>query len=196
MGMRRRSADAARNRSNGSRCGHSIVPAMRQSAASSDAAMPRWLASSAGNRSTYRVISGHLPRRAFCAISKNEIALTRIVWASIISARARSEMRRSLVRDHAQTRVSSRSVVSRAPPKPPARPHPWGKKVRTGAERVAFQYAQLELALGDRYQANDRFVAFRNHHIFARQRCLDQLGELRLGHVNGYFLHGVVPRLS
>jgi hypothetical protein len=28
-----------------------------------------------------RVISGHLPRRAFCAISKNEIALTRIVWA-------------------------------------------------------------------------------------------------------------------
>jgi hypothetical protein len=52
------------------------------------------------------------------------------------------------------------------------------------------------LALRDRYEANDRFVAFRNHHIFARQRCLDQLGELRLRHVNGYFLHGAVPRIS
>ncbi len=49
IGWRRRSADAARKRSNGSRCGHSIVPAMRQSAASREAAMPRWLARSAGN---------------------------------------------------------------------------------------------------------------------------------------------------
>src|SRR5271167_1664157 len=153
MGMRRRSADAASKRSNGSRCGHSIVPAMRQSVASSDVATPRWLASSAGNRSTYRVISGHLPRRAFCAISKNEIALTRIVWASIISARARSEMRRSLVRDHAQTWVSSRrSSVAPLPSRQFVLIH-GGKAVWTGTERVAFQYAQLELTLRDRYEA-------------------------------------------
>ena len=43
MERRRRRADAARKRSKGSRCGHSIVPAMRQSSASREAATPRWL---------------------------------------------------------------------------------------------------------------------------------------------------------
>ena len=64
-----------------------------------------------------------------------------------------------------------------------------GKKVWTGTERVAFQYAQLELALRNRDEAGDGFVAFRDHHLLARQGRLNQPGELRLCDVNGNLPH-------
>lgn len=76
-------------------------------------------------------------------------------------------MRRSLVRDHAQTwcRAGAWSVA----------PLPLRqlffihrrKKVRTWAELVALQHAQLELTLRDCDEADDWFVAFRDHDLFA-----------------------------
>jgi hypothetical protein len=80
--------------------------------------------------------------------------------------------------------VSSRSVVSRVPPTPPTRLHPWEKRSPDLGQRVMFEDAQLKSALRDRDEAGDWFVAFRDHHLFARQGRLNQPGELRPCDVN------------
>jgi hypothetical protein len=128
IAMRRRTADAASRRSNGSRCGHSIIPANRLSAASSAVATPPCRSRRSERRSTCGAISGHLPSRTFWAISKNEIALTRIFCAFVSSPRARSVIRRSFVRDQAQTCVSSKRIVSGDPPRLRVRRRPWARE--------------------------------------------------------------------
>jgi hypothetical protein len=47
-----------------------------------------------------------------------------------------------------------------------------------------FEDAQLKSALRDRDEAGDWFVAFRDHHLFARQGRLNQPEELRPCDVN------------
>jgi hypothetical protein len=70
------------------------------------------------------------------------------------------------------------------------------KKSGPGPSASPFQDAQLELALRDRDEAGDWFVAFRDHHLFACQSRLNQPGELRLCDVNGNLPHDSRSRNS
>ena len=89
----RRSAVAAISRSKGSRSVQGSDPALRQVSASSGAILPPCASCNAGKPSTTPTTSGHLPSRAFCAISKKQIALTHTTSASATAFLARTVSR-------------------------------------------------------------------------------------------------------
>src|SRR5690349_12528049 len=168
------------------------MPAAMQTAGSRPATEPPCSLRSAASRSTNRSISGHLPNRTFCAISKNVMGLSRTVSAASIAARAGFDRRWS------PPSSRPRRGYRAGPPLPAAFPQVEvallhrPEKVGAGA-KLALEQADLERATGDRDQPDDQLAALGDDDLLAAERRLNELGQVGLGGVNGDLLHPAPP---
>lgn len=104
-------AVARMRRSKGSRWSHPISPARRHTLAEKSAQAPPCSTRILSSRPAKGAISGHFPRRTFCAISKKLMGLTRTMSESAIAARAAGVRRSSADKLQTQACVSSRTAV-------------------------------------------------------------------------------------